>query len=487
MRFASKLSSSASLAALILILSSGSAGHAVIKLNPQSIVDLTLKQGLEAKSAELEAQRAYLTLQQALGVFDFQLEATPYYEFNQAQTLLGFNNVQDRTLSWTVRLNKKIRTGTTFEFEHINTQQASILANIPQSGGVTRYPNAYLISTQVGIRQAVWRNAFGYADRLGLAVGRDTVKSAIENREERLETVLLDTMTLFWSTYTNDQQLQEAIAAREKYEQLVKSVRRRSGFNLATPGELPRLEAEMLVADNRVKAASANYLKSVDQLLSSLQLTSKEQISIEVPNVLPPVPQLKAKAVEELRIFKVGELARLNAERRLKQARFNAYPQFDVVARGKSTGYDESRDGAMSEMNAINYPTYYVGVEFKTPIDSDLLRGQIADAEVAYAQSQNQLAIDRYKAQNALYDFERQVASQYSVAKASLEVVAMRTRVVAQLESAYRQGRQPLVELIRAYNDLFAAQFDRAKAVGDYHIRLNELAASRDELVNNVQ
>jgi outer membrane protein TolC len=135
----------------------------------------------------------------------------------------------------------------------------------------------------------------------------------------------------------------------------------------------------------------------------------------------------------------------------------------------------------------VNYPTYYVGIEFKTALDSDLLRGQIADAEVAFSQTQTQMAIDRYKAQNSLNDFERQVASQYSVAKASLEVVEMRARVVAQLESAYRQGRQPLVELIRAYNDLFTAQFDRAKAVGDYHIRLNELAASRDELVNNVQ
>ena len=62
-----------------------------------------------------------------------------------------------------------------------------------------------------------------------------------------------------------------------------------------------------------------------------------------------------------------------------------------------------------------------------------------------------------------------------------------REKVVRELEGAYRQGRQPLVELIRSYNDLFAAQLDRARAVGQYHISLNQLAAARDELVTTVR
>lgn len=461
--------------------------QAAIKLNPQSVVDLTLKQGLEAKSAELEAQRGYLALQQALGAFDFQVTIKPTYEYTQAQTLAGIQNVQDRTLTWYGLISKKVRTGTTFDIEYTNTQQASILTTFATVGGVQRYPNAYLQSTQFQIRQNFWRNAFGYADRLALEIGRDTVVSANETRDEKLETVLLDSMTLFWNTYTADQQLKEAISAREKYEQLVRSVRRRSGFNLASPGELPRLEAEMLAADSRVKSASAGYLNAVDKLLSALQIATGEPISIEVPNVLPPVPQLKPKTVEELRVMKIADLDMKNAQKNLQRVRSNAHPQFDLVARARATGVDEARDVASAEMTAINYPTYYVGIEFTTPIDSDLLRGQIADAEVQYSQSETNRQIKRYQNQNALSDFERRVSSQYSVAKSSVEIVDFRTKVVAQLEAAYRQGRQPLVELIRAYNDLFSAQFDRARAVGDYHIILNQYAASRDELVMNVQ
>ncbi len=471
-----------SLTLIALAVLTTQSAHAALKLSPQTVVDLALKQGLEAKRAELEAQRSYLTLQQALGEFDFQISLKTGYEYNQAQTIAGVNNLVDRTLTTTGLLSKRIRTGTTFELEYINTQQASIL---DASSAGNRLPNAHLQSTQLTLRQALWRNTFGYADRLGVAIGETGVKAAHETRDEALETVLLDAMTRFWETYTADQQLQEDIAAREKYEQLVRNVRRRSGFNLATPGELPRLEAELITADQKVKTSSAAYLASVDRLLTALQIKTGEQVSIEVPNALPPVPKVEPKNVENLRTLRIAQLNYEIADRNLRRTKWRAYPQFDLVARGRTTGVDEDRSRASAEMNAINYPTYFIGVEISTALDSDLLRGQIADAEVQFAQSQNNLNLERDNRTNELRDFERQVSSQYSVAKTSLEVVELRDRVVRQLEAAYRQGRQPLVELIRAYNDLFAAQRARAKAVGDYHIILNRWAASRDELVGN--
>ena len=460
---------------------------APIKLNPQTVVDYTLKQGLNAKTAEFVAQNSYVTLQKALGAFDFNITVGPNYTYDRAQNIANTSNILDRTLNWTASASKKLRTGTTLQVDYVQTQQASILQTNTGSLQTGRLPNENLNSLQLMARQPMWRDSFGYADRLGLEIGEQTVAAAKQTREDSLQSVILDSMVLFWNTYTADQKLQEAVTSRSKYEQLAKNVRRKAGFNLASPGELPQLEATLLAADDTVKTSSAEYLAAVDSLLSALQIDNSQQVSIDVPYEIPAVPQLSVKHVEDLRPMRIAQSTIDNADRNLRMVRSNAHPQLDLVAKARSTGVDEQASVATSQMTAVSYPTYYVGLEFTTALDSDLLRGQIAEAQIAFNRSQNDYKIQRDTVVNNMRNYERQVAAQYLVAKASLDLVELRAKAVAQLEIAYRQGREPLVEVIRGYNDLFGAQVDRANNIGQYHIMLNRLAASRDELVGNVK
>ncbi len=452
---------------------------AAVKLSPQTVVDLALTKGRRARGAELQAQRAYLTLQQALGVFDFQFKVSPYYQYTEAQTVRLNDDLATRTFAVSTSLEKKIRTGTTFLVEFQNEQY-----NVTRVVGSALDANVSLNTAGVGVRQALWRNAFGYADRLGLIIGRSEIDAALETREEDLEQILLDAMTLYWDTYTAERQLKENIAAREKYEQLVKNVRRKAGFNLSTPGELPRLQAEFEGAEQKVKSSSAAYLESLQKLLTAIQFQTKEQVELEVPAELPPVPQLRAKDLANLRKIRAAATRQLNAERRVSTAKSNASARFDLVARARSTGVENENGASLAEMTANTKPTYYVGIEFESPLDSDLNRGNVTDAEVQLRQAENDLAVELDNLRDEQSALERQVVSQYAIAKSAAETVELRARVVRELETAYRQGRQPLVELIRAYNELFNSQLERARTVGNYHITLNKLAAARDELVN---
>ncbi len=458
--------------------------QAVLKLTPQSVVDLALKQGLDVKNTELTAQLSYFNLSQALGAYDFNIDIEPGYTYNAAENLTLSNDLIDKTFNLNIILSKRFITGTALSVQYINTRQSATFNSFQTT---TRFPTSNLNTLQLGLRQNLLNNSFGYSERLATEAYREAVDSALENREESLQTTLLNVMTLYWSAYIAEQKFQENLSAREKYAQLVRNVRRKAGFNLSAPGELPRLEAEQEATESRVKASSSDYLNAVQSLLTELRLETKEQIILDVPAELPPVPQLASKSTDDLRVVHINKTNLDIADKTLSSVRSKTLPTLDLIATAATTGVDQDNSQSISEMAGTTKPTYYVGVQFTTPIASLAYRGQIADATVRKMIAENNYFLAEDNAKRLLDSTARQVLAQYSVASLAGEVVDRRERVVRELEIAYRQGRQPLVELIRAYNDLFSAQLDRATAIGQYHIGLNQLAAARDELVTNVK
>lgn len=454
---------------------------AAVKLTPQDVVEMALAKGERAKAANYLAQRSYLTLQNALGAYDFQFKITPSYEESQAPTIAGGYNLFDRTQTITSTLAKQFSTGTYAAVDYIGLQQSSTLQ--PTS---TRTPNITLNSLQLTLRQSIWRDAFGKADRLYEEMGRGQIEAAKFTRDQTLQTIMLDAMTSFWNTYIAEKQLRENLAAREKYEILIRNVRQKAGYNLSTPGELPRLQAELEGVEQKVKNSSSTYLNSLQTLATSIRLDMKDPVELDVPVELPPIPRLEQKDLNALRPVRIAQTNLSVAEKTLNRVKSQNHPRFDVVAKAKSTGVDESNGTSLAQMQSGSKPTYYVGVEFETPLGSELQRGQETDAWVALKQAETELVIQSDNVRDQLIQLERTVVSQYSVAKSAIATVDLRGKVVREMEVAYRQGRQPLVELIRSYNDFFQSQQDRASAVGKYHIALNQLAAARDELVASV-
>ncbi len=294
-------------------------------------------------------------------------------------------------------------------------------------------------------------------------------------------------MTLFWNTYIAQQQLKENISAREKYEELVRNARRKTGYNLNSPGELPRLEAEYSLVDQRVKKSSADYLNALDSLLVALRLESKEEVELEVPENLPAAPKLTNKEVTTLRAMRTAQKNLEAARVQLRSTKSSNDPRLDLVAKVQSSGVDKQQDRSFAEMSAGRRPTYFVGAEFEMPLDSSVVRARETDKALDVQRGEVSLEQVADTVRSELLQKERSMVANYTLAKLADETVEKRKKVVTEIEASYRQGRQPLVELIRAYNDLFSAQLDRARAIGSYHISLNELAAARDELVMNIK
>ena len=134
-------------------------------------------------------------------------------------------------------------------------------------------------------------------------------------------------------------------------------------------------------------------------------------------------------------------------------------------------------------MTSFTRPTYYVGLRVSVALDSDLAEGTVANAgyQRKLAELRNLENVDQVR--NSLRSLEREVRARYFVAESAIKRVQLRERALRRIDEAYRQGRFDISEVTDAYNNLFESQTDRLRAIGNYHIARNRLAALRDELI----
>lgn len=471
-----------------LLLSSALGGSGTsamaLDLSQQNVVDLVLKQSTRAKSIEAQAEQSVALAERLRSPYDFVFRFAPTYEVNKALTLTGTGNPEDRTWTIVTSAQKSLSTGTQLTLQYDKISQSSTLSSFTSS---LRRPEANLDAVSLAIRQSLWRNILGESDRAVLTTAETQMTQADLLRQENLEEAILAGLTAFWNAYVAETQLRENTAARDKYSQLVASVRRKTGFGASAPGELPRLEAEFESADARVKLSAASYLAALDQLRTLLQIDPKEPIQFKAsPSEVTDLPKLPQPAGLELERLRPVRLAQMNfeiAERNYLSARSLSRPRLDLVARAKSTGVDEKSDQSFAKMGGGSTPTYAVGVELEWPLDSSLFRAQVGEASAGRTLREMELKNARDSARDQLAAAERNAAANRDAAIAAITIVNQRSRVVRELEQAYRQGRTTLVELIRSYNDLFVAQLERVRSVGNYQIALNQWAAVRDELI----
>lgn len=472
---------------LLLALPASQQALAKIQLSPQNVVDRVLQKSPDARIAELNAQTSFAKYSQYLGSYDFKLSGSLTWKKSESQSFppSDLDNIDNKTIYYNLGVDKTFSTGTTVSLDY----EESALNNRLSTAGLAagKIPKAYDNNVTLALRQSLLKNAFGYSSRLMNETEKSKIDNAKLERDENLETVLLDSMTDYWNVFSAQETLRYALQAREKYQNLVKNTRNKARYNLNDPGQLSRVEAEFEQADQKVKSASFDYLYQSQKLLTKLKYEPNQEIDFVIGEKIPPLPKLDAATIENLRSIRVSKTKLDQAKKDLSRVENMNLPQLDLVGSVQSVGIDEKRSDSFSEMTSGTRPVYYVGLEFSYALDSEAIRGNIAEAKVARQLAEANMEKATDDTQVLMSDVEKSTVLKFQLAKSSESLVDLRTKVVKDMESAYRQGRQPLVELIRSYNDLFTAQQEHAKALGNYHIALNKWASARDELVKEVK
>jgi len=450
------------------------------KLTPQVVVSGALISGKDRLIKEAQFRKAELPVFQALGVFDPVFTGIGEYQIDRADALSGISNEEDKYLKWGFGFKKKFRTGSTLNVDYLRNQRKSVFGS---TTFLATSSQAYLDQIQFSVKQELSGNFFGIVDRALLSAEQARYEAASLEYEENIEKIALESLDLFWKAYIAKESLKESLDARTTLERLVKTIEKKRRFGFADLGDLSRSKAELKIQNQNVKKNSQAYLSSIDLVFEAMHQDVPDEISFEVSSELPPPPEEKfPETVDGLRRIQISREALDAASIERDAAQFSSLPEVALKGSATYVGVEEDPGSSVSEMLGWTKPIYVVGLELKFALDSDTIRAGRVAREIGYDESLAQYSKTRKHLVNEIQNNYRNVTSTYQIALEALEVVSLREKVVKSQEQSYRQGRIDLSVLIQDYNSYFHANTQRATAFGNYHIALNQYAATVDQL-----
>lgn len=475
----------------LIFLSSAFAGHALaqtpqkVVLTQRSTAELVLKNGAKAKEAVYkydgqEADKADFNTSLFLSTYDWKTSLESGFEMDKTENLTTTDMKYERYRT-KLALDKSFLTGT--KITAAATRLSQKTTNLTP-GNISSDPQeqTYDLFT-LNLEQNLWRNGFGRADRAGLRAIEAAANSNQILKVSELQTVVLDAIRAFWKTYVAQENFRESVAARERYQKLVETIKRKNSVGYAKPGEYAQVQAELETRIQNAKKASLTYLSEMDALATLLNLPPSSEIELRISDELMAPPQLKIISAEDTRTVKAQKLTLESSEEKLTAAKSQSGLGVSLVGQLNSSGVDRSSNQAFSEMTGGSQPLYYTGVKLSYSFGSGNLDEQVKNKNMIRILNETKLERLRNEQQNALVQAERKVQSNYAVAQSFSKEREFRDRAARELTNTYNQGRIDITTYIDALNKFFTTKTNYIQAIGDYQVALNEWAAARDELI----
>jgi outer membrane protein TolC len=452
-----------------------------ISLSQKDVAEMVLRDGRRSKEINFKYQQSRLDLATGLSVFDWKFMAASGYRSDKSVGLTAspWNNKENFVTE--ISLAKSFMTGTTaaVKYKRDSFQGEANALYTPQAG----LPAGTVDYLGFTMNQDIWANFFGSAYRGAWAAVQLNYEATSLMRTNELEDLVLESIRLFWTTYVSEQNFHDKVASRDRSKKLADAVRRKSGFGYANPGEFAQAQADFESRVIDVKVASNEYLQNLDKLNTLLGLPSSCEVKFVVSDVIPPVPHLPEKSVQELRSFRSGELKKKAAERDYDAAKSRDAPTVQLVGEVYSYGADREAGAAYSEVMAGGHPNYYAGVKIEYGFGSNLLGETRLNRR--YRKELEEVAFSRLtqESQNSLVEAERKAQVSYTAVLSAIEQKKYREKALQEMSRSFTQGRTDISIYIDAMNKLSAAEIQYSQAIGNYQTALNEWAAARDELI----
>jgi outer membrane protein TolC len=457
-----------------------------LEITPQVVIDRVLKAGLEARQIRLKEELARSSPEYApiLSVYDTSLDVSSNYTASKPESLTPSTVDQQKDFSLEVVGSQPLPSGTTLGLKYQRDSQHREQNAFADNFG-SRPDSETLDTLTVEMKQDLWNNAFGSGDRNAIKATTERLENATGQKLEELEELIVESLGKFWETYVAKDELKHRIEARDRYKKLVTTVRNKSRLGFTNPGELAQAQAELENQEQKVKASSHEYLTLLEDLLRRLQwdIDLANQVELRVPTEVLPSPKWSETPLEKLRPLQISQREVKAREWDHKALHTQLAPNLSLTGSAAYSGLDERPAKANAKIFNFDHATYFVGLQFSHALDSKGRDIQLQNAKVKVEEAKTNLQLLKQKLRNEILSQKRLVNSLYLVAQSAVRSEKFRNTAVREQERAYRQGRTDINILIQVFNALFETQIQKVRAVGDYHIALNQLAALYDELI----
>lgn len=455
-----------------------------LALSQKDVAELILKQGRRTQEINLQYQQLRLAVAQARADYQWNFTATTGYLFDKSVSLQPSQFTKRENLTSTISLSKSFVTGTTLGLEY---QRTSFKGDL--SASVTLPSRSVATQDLLGLKieQNLWNNFFGIADRGHIDAADLTYKSSALLRTNELEDNVLTAIRAFWAAYVSEQNFKEARDSRDRSKKLVDAVRRKSGFGYANPGELSQAQADYEVRVQAVRTNSMVYLQSLDVLNTLLTLPPGCEVKFVISEIIPPVPQLPEKSIEDLRVIRSSKLKIQAAERAYAAAQSEDAPFLNLEGKIYSYGMEEDGNGAYSDMVSGGHPEYYVGLKFQYFFGDDLTSENRVNKRYAKELETIRLSRITQESVDLQAQAQRVVQTAYAAVLSLAEQKKYREKAMQELGRSFHQGRTDISDYIESMNKFSEVEIQYSQAIGIYQTALNEWAAIRDELIPDAQ
>lgn len=455
-------------------------------LSQKDVAELILKQGRKTQEINSQYQQLRLALAQVLSNYQWDFHGQVGYLYDKSETFQVASFYKQETWTSDFVLQKNFTSGTTVSAEY---QQTSFKGDPNANFSPLFYYSTLATQDMLGVNitQNIWSDFMGAADRAAVESADLSYRSSMLLRANDLENLVLSTIQQYWTTYVSEQTFKEAIDARERSRKLTEGVKKKSAFGYANPGELAQAQADYEANVQAVKTTSTVYLANLDTLNTLLSLPQGCEIKFQINDVIPAVPQLPEKSVENLRSIRSEKLKMQSAQRDYDSAAAKDAPTLQFVGKIYTFGVEQDAGNAYSDMIAGSHPQYYAGVKFDYPFGNDILGEARLNRKYAKELEETKLSRLTQEAKDTLAQAQRKVQSSYAAVLSSIEQRKYRERAMQELTRSYNQGRTDISIYITAMNQYSASQVQYSQSIGDYQTALNAWAAARDELIPDTQ
>lgn len=457
----------------------------LVTLKIQDVVDQVLEQGLLKKDIEINYQRSEIPWLLTEANFGTQLSLKVQNEDSRAEALTGIPNDRDQTQSWLFGVSRHFSTGTTLSYDYSFNHRFSDLSTYAQNNNAL--PEQYYHLSTFTIKQELLNNAFGYRDRRLLFSANSQMERAKLEKDEATEELLLQTIKIFLDAYSAQENLKQSLAARDKYELLLKSIQQKHRMGFDDKSELTKTKAEIQNQEKNVLTSRMILSTLTNKLYTLLNATPPTEVQFDIPEKITLPEELEAqKSVtfdyKNLRKSQSSEVYVKAIEAENEAAINNNWVLLNLFGQAAFNGLDPNNKTALSEMNHQENPKYTIGLELLMKLGGSNQKAEKITKMLAYEEALNNQRKNQNDLSETLDRTKDNIKTKLNIVTHAEESVKLWETTIKSQESNHRFGRITTTELILDYTNYFRTKASLSAARSDFQLALYEYQAARDKL-----
>ena len=474
-------------------------------LSPEAVIKMVLKTSLRYQKTQAEEKAIPLLQAEAMGFLDWRFFAQASLNSTEQNTLNFFESPLERQHNTHFGVEKPFLTGTRLKWRysllHFDKDFTLEFKKISSSPAIT-----FRQKVSLEIEQDLWRNVFGYEDRLKLRTAVAQAEAQQLQLLEAKEDLILQALKQFWIAYVSQVSLKLKKNIKQDYESLLKWTKKKKALGYIKPGEWEQIQAEWEKAKQDLILQKTEHENTILKLWDLLNYKPEGFIWFKPPKGLTPPPVFTSKGnqycapddkqrlrsgqcpesllAQKPRTVKLMTKLLFIAEQNLKVQKSTTWPELKLFGSYSIGGYEADFSSSFEGLKGRQNQGHSFGLKLVYPISSSSLRRKgIEFSEQAVQARRYELEISQKEFTFLQEQSKKNIKTLYQAVKSAQKIQRLRSQSYKKIRKAFVQGRLSVFELIKANHLAFIAEQEKSLLKAQYYQALSYIKALYDKLI----